>query len=76
MLDFILPVKQTLLELEREVLSHSAYSPDIAPSDFHLFRSMEHALEETHFHNFKDVRKFENWNISKEKSFYHRRIHL
>ncbi|EFN82960.1 Histone-lysine N-methyltransferase SETMAR, partial [Harpegnathos saltator] len=32
-----LSLKQMLLELE--VLSHSAYSPDIAPSDYHLFWS-------------------------------------
>ncbi|GFW47174.1 histone-lysine N-methyltransferase SETMAR [Trichonephila clavipes] len=27
-----------------EVLSHLPYSPDIAPMDFHLFRSMQHFL--------------------------------
>jgi len=33
-------VKETLLDLEWEILPHSAYSPDIVPSDYHLFRSM------------------------------------
>jgi len=33
---------------------------------------VEHALKNTHFHNFKELRKFvENWINSKEKSFYH-----
>jgi len=70
-------MKRTLVELEWEVLPHPAYSPDIAPSDFHLFRSMQHALKDTHFHNFEDVRKFvENWINFKEESFYRHGIHL
>ena len=35
-----LSVKQTLLELEWEILQYPAYSPDIAPADFHLHRPM------------------------------------
>jgi len=34
-------VKETLLELEWEVFPHSVYSPDIAPSNYHLFRSCD-----------------------------------
>jgi len=33
-------VKTYLETLKWEVLSHPPYSPDIAPSDYHLFRSM------------------------------------
>ncbi|EFN86282.1 Histone-lysine N-methyltransferase SETMAR, partial [Harpegnathos saltator] len=63
-----LSVKQTLLELEWEVLPHPVYFPDIATSDYHLFRSMQHALEDTHLHNLEQVRKFvENWINSKEE---------
>ena len=35
--------------LKWEVLLHSLYSPDIAPSDYHLFRSMTHGLSEQRF---------------------------
>ena len=48
-------VKQMLMELEWEVLLHPAYSPDLTPSDYHLFRSMQHALEDTHFNNYAEV---------------------
>jgi len=40
------PVRDTLEALNWEVLSHAAYSPDLAPSDYHLFASVGHALAE------------------------------
>ena len=41
-------VSETLKELKWEVLSHPPYSPDLAPSDYHLFRSMSHDLAGQH----------------------------
>jgi histone-lysine N-methyltransferase SETMAR len=38
-----------------EVLPHSAYSPDAAPSDYGLFRSMEHFLRGRRFESFDQV---------------------
>lgn len=38
-----------------EVLPHPAYSPDIAPSDFHLFRSLQHFLSDKKFENLEDM---------------------
>jgi len=33
-------------ELDLEVLQHPPYSPDIAPSDYHLFKSLEHSIRD------------------------------
>jgi hypothetical protein len=32
--------KADIQELDSEILSHPPYSPDLAPSDYHLFRSL------------------------------------
>ena len=42
-----LMTRQKLRELGWDVLSHPPYSPDLAPSDYHLFRSMQNALGAT-----------------------------
>ncbi|XP_029156095.1 histone-lysine N-methyltransferase SETMAR-like [Nylanderia fulva] len=39
-----LMTRQKLRELGWEVLMHPPYSPDIAPSDYHLFRSLQNFL--------------------------------
>lgn len=39
-----LATRQKLLELDWEVLSHPPYSPDLSPSDYHLFRSFQNSL--------------------------------
>jgi len=49
-------VKTYLQTLKRDVLPHPPYSPDIAPSDYHLFRSMAHGLAEQHFRSHEEVR--------------------
>ena len=38
--------RQTREKLIWEFLPHQAYSPDLAPSDYHLFRSMLHFLRD------------------------------
>ncbi|KAG5323180.1 MOS1T transposase, partial [Pseudoatta argentina] len=52
------PVKTYLETLKWEVLPHPPYSPDIAPSDFHLFRSMAHGLADRRFHSYEEAQKW------------------
>ena len=48
--------KEKFDELEEvEVLPHPAYSPDIAPSDYGLFQSMQHFLRVRRFESFDEV---------------------
>ena len=54
------PVKTYLETFKWEVLSHP-YSPDIAPSDYHLFRSMTHGLSEQHFTSYEDTKNYIDW---------------
>ena len=69
-------VTDVLKELKWDVLPHPLYSPDIAPSDYHLFRSMAHALSEQRFKNNVDVKKWlDNWIASKTTKFYYDGIH-
>ncbi|GBP05810.1 Mariner Mos1 transposase [Eumeta japonica] len=50
------PVKNYLKTLDWEVLPHPPYSTDIAPSDYHLFLSMAHALSEQRFTSYEDTK--------------------
>ncbi|KAG5324292.1 MOS1T transposase, partial [Pseudoatta argentina] len=71
------PVKTYLETLEWEVLPHPLYSPDIAPSDFHLFRSMAHGLADRRFHSYEEAQKWiDSWIASKDMSFFRRGIHV
>ena len=44
--------RQKLRELDWEVLMRSSYSPDITPSDYNLFRSLQNFLRGTTRKNF------------------------
>ncbi|KAG5317854.1 MOS1T transposase, partial [Pseudoatta argentina] len=71
------PVKTYLETLKWEVLPHPPYSPDTAPSDFHLFRSMAHGLADRRFHSYEEAQKWiDSWIASKDMSFFRRGIHV
>lgn len=68
--------KETIDTFNWEILLHAAYSPDLAPSDYHLFASMGHALAEQRFISYENVQKWlEDWFASKEQDFFWRGIH-
>ncbi|KAG5314450.1 MOS1T transposase, partial [Pseudoatta argentina] len=63
--------------LHWEALPHPPYSPDIAPSDFHLFRSMAHGLADRRFHSYEEAQKWiDSWIASKDMWFFRRGIHV
>ena len=47
--------QEKIKELQWEVLPHPPYSPDLPPSYFHSFRSMEHFLRNQKFKSLDDV---------------------
>jgi len=62
------PVKTYLETFKWEILLHPPYSPDIAPSDYHLFRSMTHGLSEQHFTSYEDTKNcIGDWIASKNE---------
>ena len=64
------PIGDTLEALIRKVLPHTPYSPDLAPSDYHLFASMGRALAEQRFRSYEDVKKrLDEWFAAKGEIF-------
>lgn len=68
--------RQAIEELGWEVLAHPAYSPDLAPSDYHLFLGLKNSLRDTCF---KTLEESENavsaYFRSKDEKFYWNGIH-
>ena len=66
-----LMTRQKLLQLGWEVLIHPLYSPDIALSDFHLFRSLQNSLNGKNFNSLEDCkRQLEQLFAQKDKKFW------
>ena len=71
------PVKTYLETFKWELLPHPPYSPDIVPSDFHLFRSMTHGLSQQHFTSYENTKNcVDSWIASKDEAFFRRCIRM
>uniref|UniRef100_A0A0K0FRE7 Histone-lysine N-methyltransferase SETMAR n=1 Tax=Strongyloides venezuelensis TaxID=75913 RepID=A0A0K0FRE7_STRVS len=62
---------QKLNELKFEILSHSPYSPDLAPTDFFFFKHLDLFLKEKVFKNDEGIKSaFDDFTASREFNFY------
>ena len=69
--------KKWLEDAGWEVLEHPPYSLDLASSDYHLFRSMEHFFRGKKFQNVKEIEQnLQNFFESKNREFYRRGIFM
>ena len=63
--------RQKCLLLGWEVLIHPPYSPDIAPSDFHLFQSLQNSLNGKNFNSLEDCKRhLEQFFAQKDRKFW------
>ena len=56
-------------------MSHPLYSPDLAPSDYHLFRSLQNFLNGKNFNNNEGLKShLVEFFADKDQKFYEREI--
>ena len=66
-----LGTRQKIAELGWEILLHPPYSPDLAPSDYHLFLSLQNFLKGKKFKNEEDVKQaLVQFFASKDETFF------
>ena len=62
-------------DLHFECLPHPPYSPDLAPSDFHMFGPLKEAMGGNKFHSDEDVRQaVHEWLRGLPKEFFSKGI--
>ncbi|GFW59417.1 histone-lysine N-methyltransferase SETMAR [Trichonephila clavipes] len=66
---------QNLWELGKEVLMHPPYSPDLAPSDYHLFLALQNFRSDKKLGSREDCEnRFLDVFVNKGQNFYERSI--
>ena len=69
------PCRKKILNLDWSVLFHPPYSSDLTSSDFHLFHSLQNALNDKEFsHEDQEKTLVESFLISKPSEFYLRKL--
>jgi len=63
-------LEKSVKTLKWEVLPHP-YFPDIAPSDYHLFRLMAHGLADQHLCSYEEDKNWiETWMAPKDEQIF------
>ena len=63
--------RETLARLQWEILPHPPYSPDLAPSDYHLFLALDNHMRNRQFQTREELeRELNQFFSSKTKDFY------
>lgn len=64
-------VRHKLHDLGYETLDHPPYSPDLSPTDYHLFKHLDNFLRDKNFKDYDDVKNnFEQFIVSRNRDFY------
>jgi hypothetical protein len=67
----------TIQDLSFECFPRPPYSPDLAPSDFHVFELLKEARGGKSFRSDEEVQQaVHDWLLSQPKDFFSRGIHL
>ena len=70
-----LATRQKLLRLGWEMMLHPTYSPDLAPSNYYLFRSLQNSLNGKTFNDDDAVKSHSvHFFADKDQKFYEREI--
>ncbi|GFX31782.1 mariner Mos1 transposase [Trichonephila clavipes] len=72
-----LVTRKKLLQLEWDTMPHPPYSPDLAPSDYYLFRALQNFFDVKTFTSNEEVKNhLDQFFASKDQKFYERGIML